>query len=177
MATYSIRWLLQATAAFVLVALLVAAATLHEYSLLAIAAVAAQRLFFLDMDRKAPWDSFRAGARCMFASLIGLAVSAGLLMFVTVNLLGWLALKHPSPEVLPWSAVLAGAVIYFLHTDAANRRAESYFWLVVTVPATALIYLEPRQLDVLMCCFTAAIALWLGLSSWRLARDAAAMWR
>ena len=164
-------------AALLLGAPLAGAAAWQECVLVALAAVAGQRLLLLAADRGAPWqDGFCVGVRCMFAGLVGITAGAGLLLLGAAGLSGVLPMAHRLPAALPWAAGLMGLALYLAQAGPLGRRAELRLWLPLTGVTLVAAQAWPLA-GAVLCGLTVLLGTWLAASSWQLARGAVGLWR
>jgi hypothetical protein len=144
----------------------------RDCTLLALAAVAAHRLFLWRMDAGAPWDAWRAALRCLWAGLAGIAAALALLVFVVGGLAGAWAMRHdpqgPALNLLALGALLLGAMMCM--PSGPRRREELLFWAGVLAVAALLTAPGGAGLGFWPCMFSLLVSAGLVLAGWRLAR-------
>ena len=100
------------------VALAAAGLAWHECLLLVTAALAAQRLELLRMERAAPLDTWRVGARCLVAGSAGLFGSVVIAMILLAAAAGWWQPSHDHPVLTVGLIAGVGAVITAMQIPA-----------------------------------------------------------
>lgn len=159
------------------VALAAAGLAWHECLLLVTAALAAQRLELLRMDRAAPLDAWRIGARCLLAGSAGLLGSVVLAVVLLAAAAGWWQPSHDHPVLTVGLTAGVGAVITAMQLRVNRFFAEGGFWLMSVLGATTGILVAAGGGSAWTCLVSGAGVAYLAWTSWRLATAGASFLR
>jgi hypothetical protein len=149
----------------------------HECVLLAVAMAAALRAFLWRMDVAAPWEAWRAGVRCLSAGLAGLLAAGGLCVLVVTGLLGLWVIRHDHGAMAVGLMTAAAVVFVGVQSSGARRWAEARFWVLLVGAAAFSLIAVDAGYALLPCLVAGGTALWLAVSSWRLARQCGELFR
>ena len=159
------------------VALAAAGLAWHECLLLVTAALAAQRLELLRMERAAPLDTWRVGARCLVAGSAGLFGSVVIAMILLAAAAGWWQPSHDHPVLTVGLIAGVGAVITAMQIRAHRLFAEGGFWLLSVLGATTGILVATGGGSAWTCLVSGAGVAYLAWTSWKLATAGASFLR
>lgn len=159
------------------VALAAAGLAWHECLLLVTAALAAQRLELLRMERAAPLDTWRVGARCLVAGSAGLFGSVVIAMILLAATAGWWQPSHDHPILTVGLIAGVGAVITAMQIRAHRLFAEGGFWLLSVLGATTGILVATGGGSAWTCLVSGAGVAYLAWTSWKLATAGASFLR
>jgi len=145
----------------------------HSCVLIAAAALVAHRSFLWRLDLAAPFEAWRAGTRCLFAGIAGLAATLGLgITLVVAVAANWSMEPGVQPPVMALLLIAAGW-LWAVQIGQHRRRDELRVWAAVL--ALALLSMGGQTAGDLLdsCLVSAAILAYLGWASWSLAGPAA----
>ena len=154
-----------------------AALAWHECLLLVTAALAAQRLQLLRLERAAPLDAWRIGARYLLAGSAGLFGSVALAVVLLAVGAGWWQASHDHPVLTVGLIAGVGAVITAIQFRVDRFWAEGGLWLLLALGATTGIFMAMDGDSVLTCLVSGAGVAYLARTSWQLAITGASFLR
>ncbi len=149
----------------------------QECLLLVTAALAAQRLELLRMERAAPLDAWRIGARCLLAGSAGLFGSVVLTVVLLAAAAGWWQPKHDHPVLTVGLIAGAGAAITAMQMRVDRVFAEGGLWLLSVLGATTGILVATGGGSAWTCLVSGAGVACVAWTSWQLATAGAAFLR
>lgn len=166
-----------AMALALVVALAAAGLAWHECMLLVTAALAAQRLELLRMERAGPLDAWRIGARCLLAGSAGLFGSVVLAVVLLAAAAGWWRPSHDQPVLTVGLIATVGAVITAMQMRVDRVFAEGGLWLLSVLGATTGILVATGGGSAWTCLVSGAGVVYLAWTSWQLATAGASFLR
>ena len=159
------------------VALAAAGLAWHECLLLVSAALAAQRLELLRMQRAAPLDTWCLGTRCLVAGSAGLFGALVLAAMLFAAAAGWWQPNHDHPVLTVGLIAGVGAAITAMQIRVDQLFAEGGLWLLSVLGATTGMLVATGSGSAWICLVSGAGVAYLAWTSWQLTTAGASFLR
>lgn len=149
----------------------------HECLLLVTAVLAAQRLELWRMQRAAPLDAWRIGARCLVTGSVGLLGSAVLGLVLLASAVGWWQPSHDRPMLTVGLIAGVGVIISAVQHGITRIFAETGIWTLSVLGATVGAFAATADASAWTCVVSGAGVAYLAWTSWQLAASGASFLR